>query len=138
MAAFYVPDGGQEPRFECFERGEPLQGYADHPLGEEILSIGYPLLANEKPVKTRTMRGHLQARYVYQADPYEYSAFELPFPAFPGQSGSPVIRDWAREEVIGVVTESIKYSTELGDDRTEARWTIAASLAPLADWTASL
>ena len=81
------------------------------------------------------MRGHLQASYVYRADPYEYSAFELPFPAFPGQSGSPVIRDWAREEVIGLITESVRYSTELGEDRTEAHRTIATSLAPLADWT---
>ena len=138
VAALYVLDCEPEPRFECFVRGEPPLGFADFPLGEDIVSVGYPLLANEKPIKRRLMRGHLQASYVYRADPYEYSAFELPFPAFPGQSGSPVIRDWAREEVIGLVTESVRYSTELGEDRTEAHWTIAASLAPLADWMESL
>ena len=51
---------------------------------------------------------------------------------------SPVVRDWARQEVIGVATESIRYSTELGEDRTEAHWTIAASLAPVGDWLDSL
>ena len=138
VAALYVPDGGQDPRFECFEHGKPPSGYADHTLGEEVFSVGYPLLANEKPVTMRLMRGHLQASYVYRADPYEYSAFELPFPAFPGQSGSPVIRDWSREEVIGLITESVRYSTELSEDRTEAHWTIATSLAPLSDWIESL
>ena len=138
VAAIYVRDGEPEPRFDCFVRGEPSGGSADFPLGEDVVSVGYPLLADEKPVKRRLMQGHLQASYVHLADPYEYSAFELPFPAFPGQSGSPVIRDWAREEAIGVVTESVRYSTELGEDRTEAHWTIAASLAPLADWMESL
>lgn len=138
VAALYLQDGRPETTFECFVRGEPPVGSADFPLGEDVISVGYPLLANEKPVKRRLMQGHLQASYSYHADPYEYSAFELPFPAFPGQSGSPVIRDWAREEAIGLVTESVRYSTELGVDRTEAHWTIAASLAPLADWIASL
>lgn len=84
------------------------------------------------------MQGHIQAQYRYRVPPYEYDAIELPFPAFPGQSGSPAIRDWARQECIGVVTESVRYATELGDDRTEAHWTIAASLAPIGDWLESL
>ncbi len=77
LAALYIPDAVQDPRFECFKLGKPPSGDADHALGE-VISVGYPLLANEKPVRRRLMRGHLQAHYVYQADPYEYSAFELP------------------------------------------------------------
>ena len=61
VAALYVPDGGQDLRFECFEHGKPPSGYADHTLGEEVVSVGYPLLANEEPVTRRLMRGHLQA-----------------------------------------------------------------------------
>lgn len=138
IAALYVKGLSHESSFDCFIQGKPPQGHNDFPLGEEVISVGYPLLANEKPVRTRLMKGHLQASYPYRSHPYEYSAFELPFPAFPGQSGSPLIRDWARHDVVGVVTESIRYSSELGEDRTEAYWTIAASLAPLTDWMESL
>ena len=138
VAAIYVLDHGPEPRFDYFTRGEPPLGFSDFPLGEDVFCVGYPLLANEKPVNIRLMQGHLQASYAYHADHYEYRAFELPFPAFAGQSGSPVIRDWARNEVIGLVTESIRYSTALGEDRTKAHWTMAASLTPLADWLESL
>ena len=140
VAAFRIDAGDARPEqdFECFMRGIPPSGYSDFPLGEEVISVGYPLLADERPIPRRLMRGHLQSLYPYRGQPYEYTAFELPFPAFPGQSGSPVIRDWARQEVIGVVTESIRYTTELDEDRTEAHWTLAASLAPLADWLDSL
>ena len=138
VAAFHVDHAEPEQDFDCFLRGEPANGYSDFPLGEDVFSVGYPLLADEKPVRVRMMQGHVQARYPYRAAPYEYEALELPFPAFPGQSGSPVVRDWARQEAIGVVTESVRYSTELGEDRTEAHWTIASSLAPIGDWLDSL
>lgn len=119
-------------------RGVPSSGFRDFALGEDIISLGYPSLADEKSVRMRMMRGHLQALYLHRTARYEYRALELPFPAFPGQSGSPVIRNWARNEVIGVVTDNVMYSSERGGDRTEAYWTLAASLAPLAEWLDAL
>ena len=84
------------------------------------------------------MSGRIQAEYTYTSDPYEYRAFELPFPAFPGQSGSVVLRADHKTEAIGIVTESITYSTEIDGEKTQAHWTIAASLTPIQDWVSSL
>lgn len=138
VAALYIDHTAQEQHPACFMRGVPLPGFPDFALGEDIIALGYPLLADERSVRMRIMKGHLQALYAYRTALYEYRAFELPFPAFPGQSGSPVIRDWARNEVIGVVTENVTYSSERGENRTDASWTLAASLAPLAEWLEAL
>ena len=95
-------------------------------------------MANERPINPRLMKAHIQSQYSYASEPYEYLAYELAFPAFPGVSGSPVLRDSARNEVIGIVTEGIHYTSQLGDDRTEASWAIAAALPPLNDWVHEL
>ena len=138
VAALYIDHTAKEQHSACFIRGIPLPGFPDFALGENIIALGYPLLADEWSVRMRVMKGHLQALYSYRTALYEYRAFELPFPAFPGQSGSPVIRDWARNEVIGVVTENVMCSSERGENGTDANWTLAASLAPLAEWLDAL
>ena len=71
----------------------------DYYLGDEILSYGFPLVGNEKPIPSRLMKGHIQR--VFDRRPrsdsaYEYKAYELAFPAFHGQSGAPVILDHLR------------------------------------------
>ncbi len=138
VAAFHVDRTTEEQYFGCFTHGVPSPGLTDFALGENILSVGYPILADEKLLRIRMLKGHVQALYRHRAGPYEYGALELPFPAFPGQSGSPVLRDRARNEVIGVVTKSVMYSSERGENRTDAYWTLAASLAPLTAWLDSL
>lgn len=76
---------------------------------------------------------------VWPVERIEYRAFELPFPAFPGQSGSVVLRADHKTEAIGIVTESITYaSEENGEPTAQAHWTIAASLTPIRDWIDSL
>ena len=103
------------------------------------MSIGFPLFANEDRIIGRMMSGRIQAEYSYTSDPYEYRAFELPFPAFPGQSGSVVLRADHKTEAIGIVTESITYASEEdGEPTAQAHWTIAASLTPIRDWIDSL
>lgn len=123
---------------ERFVFGSPERGFADFPFGEDVISFGFPLMANERPINPRLMKAHIQSQYWYSSEPYEYLAYELAFPAFPGVSGSPVLRNSARNSVIRLVTEGIHYSSELGDDRTQASWTIAASLAPLGEWVHGL
>ncbi len=123
---------------EYLTLGSPPHAYTDFPLGEEVISYGYPLMANDPPINPRLMKAHIQSRYPYASEPYEYFAYELAFPAFPGVSGSPVVRNSARDQVIGVVTEGVHYSSQLGEDRTEASWTIAVALPPLDDWMSTL
>ena len=112
--------------------------YTEFALGDDVASFGYPLLANEQPINPRLMKAHIQSCYPYRSHPYRYEAYELAFPVFPGQSGSPVFRDSHRDTVVGIVTEGVRYSSAVGDERTEACWTIAAALTPLADWIDSL
>ena len=106
---------------EYFIVGSPGPEATDFPLGEEVISYGYPLMANERPINPGLMKAHIQSRYPYTSEPYRYTAYELAFPAFPGVSGSPVIRDWERQEAIGLVTEGMHYSSELGDDKRKPR-----------------
>ena len=71
-----------------------------------------------------------------------YSSYELGFPAFPGQSGSPVFLDnltpRARNKALGVVTKWISFRSEIQGDVSKASWAIGASLTPLSDWIKAL
>ena len=128
-----------DERFEHFEVGTPPEGYDDFPLGEDVLSYGYPPL--EKPVQPRLMKGHIQCHFRHHQDGYDYSALELAFPSFPGQSGSPIFLDMNRNAVIGVVTCSTAYeSREEGDTMPSAfgSWAVGATLTPLAGWVDSI
>lgn len=106
--------------------------------GEPVISVGYPQFANDEAIIGRMMSGRIQAEYLHKSDPYEYRTFELPFPAFPGQSGSVVLRADEKTEAIGTVTESVTYSSEFNGEMTQAHWTIAASFTPLKDWIDTL
>ena len=121
----------------------------DYYLGDEILSYGFPLVGTEKPIPPRLMKGHIQM--VFDRRPrgdsaYEYKAYELAFPAFPGQSGAPVILDHLRvpeprKYAAGVVTESVSYSSIQGDSAEATAigyWAIGASLDAIGDWLRQL
>ena len=95
------------------------------------------------------MKGHIQRvfdRLPLGDSAYEYKAYELAFPAFPGQSGAPVILDnfrvsEPRNYAAGVVTESVSYSSAHGDsaEATAAGyWAIGASLDAIGDWLRQL
>ena len=96
----------------------------------------------EKPIPPRLMKGHIQRRFQYRDQRYNYSSYELGFPAFHGQSGSPVFLDnltpHARNKVVGVVTRWISFRSEIQGDVAEALWAIGASLYPLSDWIKEL
>ncbi len=134
VAALYIESDTPSTHFSFF-------GYsAAHELnlGDNAVSFGYPALANERPLKLRVMRGHLQSLYEVRDDPFLYDGIELPFPSFPGQSGSPVVLDSNSDEAIGIVTQSIRYTSEQAEEQTEAHWTIAANLISLAEWVTTL
>ena len=137
VALMRTPSNDDIMQAEGFTLGVPPNGFEEFPLGEDVFSYGFPWFANEQRVVPRMMKGHIQGQYEFASAPYRYKAFELAFPAFPGMSGSPVFADWNRKEVVGVVTEGVRYSSHLGDDRVEAHWTVAASLRPLANWVES-
>ena len=121
----------------------------DYYLGDEIVSYGFPLVGTEKPIPARIMKGHIQM--VFDRRPrgdsaYEYKAYELAFPAFPGQSGAPVILDnlrvpEPRQYAAGVVTESVSYSSVPGDSAEATamgHWAVGASLDAIGDWLRQL
>ena len=128
-----------DDRLDHFDIGTPKKGFAEFPLGESVSSFGYPSL--EKPVQPRLMKGHIQRQFRHRKDGYDYRAFELAFPAFPGQSGSPVFDDFNRNAVMGLVTALTSYVwTEKGASQptTAGFWAIGPSITPLADWVRSI
>lgn len=123
---------------EHFRIGSPPQGYRDFPLGTEVASYGYPVMGAEKPVNARLMRGHIQRTFKYSDTSYQYQSFELGFPAFAGQSGSPVFLDDVyypdpRNQAVGIVTRWVVFSTE-ENGNSSIRWANGASLIPLKKW----
>lgn len=134
--AALVIRGGES--LEYFELGEPPSGHNDIPLAEDVLSYGFPILAGERPIWPRMMKGHIQRHYQHVDEEYRYSAYELGFPAFPGQSGSPIFLDKGRNIVVGMVTNSVSYGSECGDSAVNVSWATGIALIPLADWIRSL
>lgn len=141
LAAIMIPSTTRE-KTEYYELGTPPAEYGDFPLGEEVASYGYPKLGCEMPIAPRLMKGHIQRRFEHQDETYAYAAFELAFPAFPGQSGSPIFLDNltsnARNQVIGIVTRSISFTSEEQGAMTVAAWAVGASLTPLRSWIEGL
>lgn len=138
VAAIYIQEIKQNTTPSFFSDASPPDGFIEFPRGESVISVGYPQFANDEAIIGRMMSGRIQAEYPYKSEPYEYRAFELPFPAFPGQSGSAVLRADEKTEAIAIVTESITYSSELNGEVTQAHWTIAASFTPLKGWIDTL
>ena len=102
----------EQKLLEYFKIGKPPDGYNDFPLGEDVISYGFPMMGTERPIPPRMMKGHIQRIGPYKDDEYYYSAYELGFPSFHGQSGSPILRDFARNEAIGIVTKSVSFTSE--------------------------
>lgn len=134
-----------DPRpLEHFGIGLPADaysGYSDFPLAEDVLSYGFPMVGNERPIRPRMMKGHIQAIYEHTSSnsSYRYHAYELSFPAFPGLSGAPVFRDWNKRDLaIGIVTDRVSYFTEQGGHETKAYLALAAALHPITNWIESL
>ncbi len=124
---------------EHFSTRNPDTGYRDFPLGTDVASYGYPMIGGEKPVPPRLMKGHIQRAFVHREEGYRYAALELGFPAFAGQSGSPVFLDdvlylEGRTNAIGIVTRWVTYETEEGGEKSSVRWAVGASLTPLQEW----
>lgn len=121
-----------------FQIGHPL-GNGEFPLGEPVISFGFTIRKdNDDPQPyaepPRVLRGHIQQHKPVVFDQAEYMHYELPFPAFAGNSGSPVLRDANWGEAIGVVTNGLRFSTRIDDITTIAWWTMAASLHSTRDW----
>lgn len=138
VAAILLPDNVWEDA-EHFRIGSPPEGFSDFPLGTEVASYGYPLIAGEKPVYPRLMKGHIQRKFEYRRTPYHYQSFEFGFPAFGGQSGSPVFLDDVgypdpRNQTVGIVTESVVIGTGTAEEMSSIRWATGASLIPLQGW----
>ncbi len=135
---------------EHFYLGVPESGFSEFPLGEDVASYGFPQVGMERPINPRFMQGHITRHFQYGDGEYSYSALELGFPAFHGQSGSPVFLNMrSRSRVIGMVTRSIFYTSEcfkpkdkMGTEDgfeyekeiTGVSWAIGLSLTSLYDW----
>ena len=113
-------------------------------LGARIGSYGYP--GTKKGEFTpRVMFGHVQRLFNHQDIEHnkQYAAYELGFPAFMGQSGSPVFSDatfalHARRNVLAVVTSSIVYVQDPQRVSASASWAIGLALDAHRDWLLSL
>ena len=142
VAALIVKNGVEG----CFRVAELSKDYY---LGDEVISCGFPLVGVEKPIPRRVMKGHIQMVFHRRSrvdSGYEYKAYELAFPAFPGQSGAPVILDNLRvlnprQYAVAVVTESVSYSSLPGDSAVATAmgyWAVGAALDAISDWLREL
>ena len=112
IAALLFP-ADQAPSF--LSLGEPPRGDPEFLLGTEVSSYGYPYRDEpngRKTLEPRLMHGRIQRHFQHEwSNPRRlYHAFELSFPALPGQSGSPVFLDHAVDSVIAVLTENFESS----------------------------
>ena len=141
LAALYIKNNSKFGHFDIGNPSDVYPNYDEYPLAEDILSYGFPLVGNEKPIKPRMMKGHIQSKYDHTSPDrrYKYRAYELSFPAFPGLSGSPVFRDLNnRNEVIGIVTDRISFCSEQNNHETRMYITVATALFAFVDWIQSL
>lgn len=132
MAAIYLESGSE--KLEFFRRPEPDSEYSDSPLGTAVSSIGFAVLQDETPVNIRLMAGQIQSRYVFEIAPYVYDAFELSFAVFGGHSGSPLVLESARQNVIGVTTNCKILTHNVNGKEIASMYAVAASLRPLKNW----
>ena len=117
----------------------PSHGYGI--LGAPVSSYGYAVEKNGGFTQ-RFMVGHVQRFYLHD-DPDKrqerYEAYELSFPAFGGQSGSPIclreVPDPYRHRVAAMVTNSLPYFAP--DRPMAAFWAVGLVLGPFSDWIGS-
>ncbi len=135
----------------CFKLAEPPKEVGQFYLGTEVNTYGYPSRSGG-PAKTilepRLMRGHIQRHVGQEWNGGVHDAFELSFPALPGQSGSPVFLDDDIQSVIAVLTTNFEssvvvdsYEEHQQDGEKEIHkiskvvsYGIGAALWPYADW----
>ena len=145
----FPPDAGADLAVLVLEETGDWQRFALQPpsdssvLGMRVASYGFP--AHKTNERTpRIMFGHIQRIYIHADDKHQdrYSAYELGFPSFKGQSGSPVFSDEltpkARQNVLAVVTNSIVYRQSAEPTTASASWAVGLALAPFADWLNSI
>ena len=129
LAALILRDAGAWETFNLAPRPDFL-------LGMPVGSFGYPEDTRPGKVEPRMLIGHIQRIMGHETDSYRYVAYELGFPAFPGQSGSPVFSDRGRDNVVAVVTQSKMRSRSV--PAASSSWTIGISLYPFEDWKQSI
>lgn len=123
---------------QCFSLVPPEEH--QRVFGQPIASYGYPGIEEDLAPKPRMMFGHIQRSFIYSNEDRaeRYAAYELGFPAFGGQSGSPVFLNTsthvAVKSVVAVVTNSLFYTTMA----TSASWAIGMSLEPFDAWLRTL
>ncbi len=138
LAALIIEDNKPKaPYFNLakLEESDPL-------LGEKVGTYGYPIL-DPNQYTPRLMFDYIQRVFNYPDRGKEklYMAYELGFPSFPGQSGSPVflnrlLAPHDRRNVLGVVTNSITVTGRRSEHA--ATWSIGLSLLPFREWLLSL
>lgn len=142
LAAVYLAPDANNPELEYFELGNPPEDATAFPLSESVLSYGYTLRRDEGTedlaVDARLMRGCIQRHSLNVEEAGQHVDYELSFPSFPGNSGSPIMRDANRQEVIAVTTRGHIFLSRLGPTQTEACWTYAAALHSVPDWIRSI
>lgn len=111
----------------------------DFPLGQPVEAYGFAWIGNERPIPGRLMQGHIQCHFLRKKTSYEYRAYELSFPAFHNLSGTPLFcpTGYPGEHTIsaiGVITDSVSYSSEQEGLHIHASWSLAASFHPLKEW----
>ena len=134
LAVLTVANDGE---WECFD----LQEMDNEPLlGARIGSFGYPGMKKGE-FTPRVMFGHIQRLYNHRDDEHnkQYDAYELGFPAFRGQSGSPVFSDatftpHARRNILAVVTSSIVYVQDPQRVSASASWAVGIALDAYKNW----
>ena len=137
IAALLVESSGPRKHFR-------LPARPDIELGRRVGSYGYPVV--KSGLTPRLLLGHIQRVYEYEYEDehghYRYSARELSFPSFGGQSGSPVFSNeighpGARENAVAVVTTGTVVQG-LDAPHASASWAVGLSLFPFAEWLSSL
>ena len=98
---------------ERFKIGRTPQGA--FPQAEPVLSCGYALRTDadeDEPVFVlRTLHGHIQRYESNNGGGGEFGRYELSYPSFVGNSGSPVLLQDRRNEAIAVVTHGYTFSS---------------------------
>ena len=121
-------------------------------LGAHIECYGYPLMParNDESsptfheIQPRLLQGHIQRIFSHshrdENNQFSYTAFEVGYPAFGGQSGSPVclapelFNTEGRLHVLALTTSTTTYR----EIQTQVSWATALALHPVSDWLDSL
>lgn len=135
--------GGQ--RNEQFEAKRDLS--ESFPGSDPVMSCGYAVRTdadNDEPeFVLRSAHGYVQRQESRNGRGGEYVRYELSYPAFRGNSGSPVVLQNAPKSVIGVVTHGYTFWSRFGriqalekieEQRAVGYWTMAVSISSIQDW----